>query len=52
MLYKLTFRYTFEHDNDVVYFAYCYPYTFTRLQRVLRDLDKRYSYTTTLCKTL
>ena len=32
-----SFTYTFTNDgNDVVYFAYCQPYTASRLQRVLR----------------
>jgi hypothetical protein len=32
-----TFTHTFKHDvGDVVYFAYCQPYTASRLQRVLR----------------
>ena len=26
-----TFTYEFEYENDTVYFAYCYPYTFTDL---------------------
>jgi len=25
----LTFSYVFQHDDDEVYFAYSYPYTFT-----------------------
>lgn len=25
--YSLSFGYQFEHDDDTVYFAYCYPYT-------------------------
>ena len=29
VLYTLTFSYTFEYDNDVVFFAHFYPYTFT-----------------------
>ena len=27
MFYKFTFTYTFKHSNDVVYFAYTFPYT-------------------------
>jgi len=26
---SLTFEYTALHDNDTVYFAHCYPYTYT-----------------------
>ena len=29
--YSLTFSYKFTHNNDKVYFAYCYPYTYTDL---------------------
>lgn len=25
----LSFDYTAAHDNDTVYFAHCYPYTYT-----------------------
>jgi len=27
----LTFTYEFEHDNDTVFFAYCFPYTYSDL---------------------
>lgn len=30
--YTLTFTVTFQHTNDVCYFAYHYPYTFSTLQ--------------------
>ena len=29
--YTLSFKYKFLEDNDVVYFAYSYPYTYTNL---------------------
>ena len=29
--YSLTFTHTFEYDDDSVFFAYCYPYTYTDL---------------------
>jgi hypothetical protein len=29
--YKLSFEYKFEADNDKIYFAFCYPYTFSKL---------------------
>lgn len=51
-LYRLKFRYTFEEDDDVVYFAYSYPYSFTRLERLLAGLDTTHSYTNMLCRTL
>lgn len=31
----LSFRYTFRYAQDVVYFAHCYPYTYTDLRRLL-----------------
>ena len=33
--YSLTFTLNFPHDNDTVYFAHCYPYTY-RLERLFR----------------
>ena len=30
--YALTFTQTFSHDNDTVYLAHCYPYTYSDLQ--------------------
>lgn len=30
--YALTFTITFTNDNDTVYLAHCYPYTYTDLQ--------------------
>lgn len=38
-LYSLRFSYTFEHNNDIVYFAYSYPYTFTQLTEYLDKLE-------------
>ena len=29
--YTLTFSATFQNDNDTIYFAHCYPYTFSDL---------------------
>ena len=29
--YTLTFTHTFEHDNDQVYFAHCFPFTYSDL---------------------
>lgn len=51
-LHRLSFRYTFEYDNDIVYFCYTYPYTFTRLHRLLTSLNPQHCYTTLLCRTL
>eukprot|EP00049_Salpingoeca_infusionum_P000185 m.37923 g.37923 ORF g.37923 m.37923 type:complete len:1151 (+) comp10143_c0_seq1:203-3655(+) len=36
--YTLSFEVVFEHTNDVVYLAHCYPYTYTMLQRYLTKL--------------
>lgn len=37
--YTLTWSITFEHDNDVMYFAHSYPYTYTDLCRYLDKLE-------------
>jgi len=29
--YQLQFSYTFDNFDDKVYFAYCFPYTFSHL---------------------
>jgi hypothetical protein len=55
--YSLSFNYEFKHSNDAVYFAYCYPYTYSDLGRELgllqRDRKKaQYITQTTLCRTL
>ena len=34
----MTFSYDFEYDDDVVYFAYCYPYTYTELVEELNTI--------------
>lgn len=41
--YSLTFSYEFLHEDDEVFFAYCYPYTYTRLQRFLEGLEAKHS---------
>ena len=40
-LYTVTFTVTFPHEQDCVYFAYCYPYTYTDLRRDLIALEKK-----------
>ena len=35
--YTHTFTYNFEYENDTVYFAYCYPYTYSDM---IEDLNK------------
>ena len=52
----MSFKIQFKYDNDEVYFAYCYPYTYSDCQKHLnkictyanRDKVRR----ATLCKTL
>jgi len=36
--YTLTFNIEFRNDNDTVYFAHCYPYTYSELQ--VKSLQK------------
>jgi hypothetical protein len=40
--YTLTFSYTFKYDDDTVYFAHSFPYTYTNLMEYLNKtmLDK------------
>lgn len=35
VLHTLTFKYTFVYENDIVFFAHFYPYTFTDLEKYL-----------------
>ena len=37
--YSLSFSYKFEYDQDTVYFAYCFPYTFSDLMQDLLELE-------------
>jgi hypothetical protein len=37
--YTLTFSTKFLHENDTVYFAHSYPYTYSELQRYLNRLE-------------
>ena len=52
-LYTLSFTMKFETSNDVCYLAYCYPYTYSDLQRHL-DLVQHKSYVrrSLLCRSL
>ena len=36
--YQLSFEYTFKQEDDVVYFAYAIPYTFSKLHNLLKDV--------------
>ena len=40
MSYALSFLFEFDLEDDIYYFAYCYPYTYTDLQRYLHSLDR------------
>lgn len=55
--YSLSFTYTADHDQDVVYLAHCYPYTYTDLQNYLEELKadperSQYCRHRALCRTL
>ncbi|XP_045479468.1 cytosolic carboxypeptidase 2-like isoform X2 [Harmonia axyridis] len=57
MTYTLTFTVSFPHEGDTVYFASCYPYTYTNLQDYLSELSNhpvKSTFTTLrlLCKSL
>ncbi|OQR98735.1 hypothetical protein ACHHYP_08151 [Achlya hypogyna] len=56
--FTLSFVYAFEATEDVVYFAHCFPYTYSHLQAYLTSLEKcpdrsknlrRRTLCTTLC---
>ena len=36
--YSLTFKYTFEYDNDVVFFSHFYPYSHRDLKNTLANI--------------
>lgn len=38
--YTLSFSYTFDQAYDTVFFAYCYPYTYTDLKKYLKGLEE------------
>lgn len=38
--YTMTFKYNFPHNNDTVFFAYSYPYTFTNMMEYLQNLEE------------
>ncbi|OQR98128.1 amino-acid acetyltransferase [Thraustotheca clavata] len=55
--YSLTFVYEFDETENVVYFAHCFPYTYTHLQTYLTSLEKcpirsKNLRRRTLCSTL
>ena len=55
--YTLTFTYTFDQVNDLVFFAYSYPYTYADLSSYLAILSanpkcSKFMRVNTLCHTL
>mmetsp|Transcript_22889 Transcript_22889/g.35927 ORF Transcript_22889/g.35927 Transcript_22889/m.35927 type:complete len:357 (-) Transcript_22889:1638-2708(-) len=55
--YTLTFSINLEHENDTVYFAYSYPYTYSDLKNDLLELQRnplasRYVRLRPLCRTM
>jgi murein tripeptide amidase MpaA len=56
-LYTMTFSYEFDYQDDNVYFAYCYPYTYTELVEELNaiisdPIKQHYVQKKVLCETL
>lgn len=39
--YRLSFLFAFDDPDDEYYFAYCYPYTYSDLQRYLYLVERR-----------
>ncbi|KAL0186960.1 hypothetical protein M9458_018630, partial [Cirrhinus mrigala] len=39
--YVMSFAFCFDREDDVYQFAYCYPYTYSRLQHYLASLERR-----------
>jgi len=54
--YSLSFEVTFKYDMDTVYFAHCYPYTYTDLcdfiKKTCTFMNKDKVRKTVLCKSL
>ena len=54
--YTLTFTVEFQHDHDEVYFAHCYPYTYSDVSNLINRVctipNKDRVRKTLLCKTL
>ena len=55
--FSLSFIYTFENDNDTVWFAYSQPYTYTDLQNYLKSIERdhyksKYFTREMLCSTI
>lgn len=41
VFYSLEFEYTFEHDNDTVWFATSIPYTYSTLCKYIRSIESK-----------
>ncbi|RUS80951.1 hypothetical protein EGW08_011271 [Elysia chlorotica] len=39
--YVMSFAFVFDREDEVYQFSYCYPYSYTRLQNYLDNLEKR-----------
>ena len=39
-LFTLSFTIDFQYDNDIVFMAYSYPYTYTNLNELLTRIEK------------
>ncbi|XP_050973049.1 cytosolic carboxypeptidase 6 [Labeo rohita] len=39
--YVMSFAFCFDREDDIYQFAYCYPYTYSRLQHYLASLERR-----------
>ncbi|XP_048511393.1 cytosolic carboxypeptidase 2-like isoform X2 [Athalia rosae] len=55
--HTLTFNLSFPHDQDTVYLAHCYPYTYTDLQEYLASIindpaKTKYTKLRLLCRSL
>jgi hypothetical protein len=54
--YTLSFKIQFKHDNDEIYIAYCFPYTYTdcvtHLNEVCCPSNKDKVRRAPLCKTI
>ncbi|KAI2661828.1 Cytosolic carboxypeptidase 6 [Labeo rohita] len=37
----MSFAFCFDREDDIYQFAYCYPYTYSRLQHYLASLERR-----------
>ncbi|GIQ90555.1 hypothetical protein KIPB_013392, partial [Kipferlia bialata] len=55
--YSLTFSFRFQHMHDTVYFAHCFPYTYSDLCRYLGEIEAdprkgQYMRRRAMCRTV